>query len=330
MIDALLKRGTLVAVLVAMILLLGIVAATRVPVQMIPDLETRVISVDTAWPGATPQDIEKEILIEQELYLRTLPNLQRMTSVAGTGRAEIELEFPYGTDTQKALIEVNNALSQVPSYPENVDEPIIRTSSFSYAPFLYFRTVPLPGNPKGIDLEMMRDFIADDIRPPMERIEGVSRVRISGGAPRQIRIAVDPARLAERDISLTQLRTAIRQRNTDISAGDLDSGKRRYLMRTVGRFKDLDDLRELIVVRRGDAITRLKDIATVKLDHAETRRYNYSNGAPNIWVSVVRQTGSNVIEIKKKILPLVEQLNEDFLNPAGLEMSLSSDDVAYV
>ena len=330
MIDALLKRGTLVAVVVAMILLLGIVAATRVPVQMIPDLETRVISVDTAWPGATPQDIEKEILIEQELYLRTLPNLQRMTSVATTGRAEIELEFPYGTDTQKALIEVNNALSQVPSYPENVDEPIIRTSSFSYAPFLYFRTVPLPGNPKGIDLEMMRDFIADDIRPPMERVEGVSRVRISGGAARQIRIEVDPARLAERDISLTQLRTAIRQRNTDISAGDLDSGKRRYLMRTVGRFKDLDDLRDLIVVRRGDAITRLKDVATVKLDHAETRRHNYSNGAPNIWVSVVRQTGSNVIEIKKKILPLVEQLNEDVLNPAGLEMSLSSDDVAYV
>ena len=330
MIDALLKRGTLVAVVVAMILLLGIVAATRVPVQMIPDLETRVISVDTAWPGATPQDIEKEILIEQELYLRTLPNLQRMTSVAGTGRAEIELEFPYGTNTQKSLIEVNNALSQVPSYPENVDEPVIRTSSFSYAPFLYFRTVPLPGNPKGIDLEMMRDFIADEIRPPMERIEGVSRVRISGGASRQIRIEVDPAKLAERDISLSQLRTAIRQRNTDISAGDIDSGKRRYLMRTVGRFKDLDDLRDLIIVRRGDAITRLKDIATVKLDHAETRRHNYSNGAPNIWVSVVRQTGSNVIEIKKKILPLVEQLNEDLLNPAGLEMSLSSDDVAYV
>ena len=75
MIDALLKRGTLVAVVVAMILLLGIVAATRVPVQMIPDLETRVISVDTAWPGATPQDIEKEILIEHELY-----HLGRLTS----------------------------------------------------------------------------------------------------------------------------------------------------------------------------------------------------------------------------------------------------------
>ncbi|MEM7145566.1 MAG: efflux RND transporter permease subunit [Verrucomicrobiota bacterium] len=330
MIESLLQRGTLVAVVVAMTLLLGIVAATRVPVQMIPDLETRVISVETAWPNATPQDVEKEILIEQEIFLRTLPNLQRMTSVATTGRAEVELEFPYGIDTQEALIEVNNALSQVPSYPENVDEPVIRTDSFSYNPFLYFRTVPLPGNPKNIDLEMMRDFIDDEVRPPMERVEGVSRVRLSGGAPRQIRIEVDPARLAERDLSLAAVRDAIRERNTDVSAGDLDSGKRRYLIRTVGRFDDLEDIRDLIVVRRGDVIVKLRDLATVTLDHAELSRINYSNGKPNIWVSVVRQTGSNVIEIKNKMLPLVAQLNEDVLAPAGLEMSLSSEDVSYV
>ncbi len=330
MIEKLLQRGTLVAVVVTMLLLLGIVAATRVPVQMIPDLETRIISVDTAWPSATPQDVEKEILIEQELYLRTLPNLQRMTSLATTGRAEVELEFPYGIDTQAALIEVNNALSQVPSYPENVDEPVIRTSSFSYAPFLYFRTIPLPGNPMGLDLEMQRDFIDNEVRPQMERIEGVSRVRILGGAPRQIRIEVNPARLAERSLSLANVRDAIRRRNTDVSAGDIDSGKRRYLIRTVGRFKDLEDLRDLIIVRRGDAIVKLRDLATVTLDHAELRRKNYSNGDPNIWVAVIRQTGSNVIEIRDKMLPLVEQLNEDVLHPNGLEMSLSSEDVSYV
>ncbi len=330
MFEKLLQRGTLVAVLVAMTLLLGIVAALRVPVQMIPDLETRIISVETNWPGATPQDVEKDILIEQELYLRTLPNLQRMTSQATTGGATVELEFPFGIDTQEALIEVNNALTQVPSYPENVDEPVIRTDSFSYNPFLYFRTVPLPGNPKGHDLDMLRDFVDDEIRPRMERVPGVSRVNLSGGAPRQIRIEVDPAQLAERGLSLGAVRDAIRTRNVDVSAGDLDSGKRRYLMRTVGRFNDLESLRQMIIVRRGDAVVRLGDLATVKLDHAELRSRNYSNGVPNIVVSVVRQTGSNVIEIRDQIMPLVEQMNEDILRPNGLEMSLSSEDVSYV
>ena len=188
MIDHLLKRGTLVAVVLTMVMLLGIVAATRVPVQMIPDLETRIISIDTRWPGATPQDIEKEILIEQEEYLRSLPNLQRMTSLAATGRAEIELEFPFGTDTNSALLQVNNALSQVPAYPENVDEPVLRSDSFSYNAFMSFRVVPLPGNPKGLDINMLLDFIDDHVRPPIERVEGVSQVSLSGGAERQFAV----------------------------------------------------------------------------------------------------------------------------------------------
>ncbi len=330
MIEPLLKRGTLVAVVVAMILLLGIVAATRVPVQMIPDLDTRIISIETRWPGATPQDVEKEILIEQEQYLRGLPNLLRMTSEASTGAAEIELEFPFGIDTNEALLEVNNALSQVPSYPENVDEPVLRTDSFSYNPFMSFRIVPLPGNPEGHDINMLLDFIDDNVRPPIERVEGISQVQLGGGARRQIRIHVDAAKLAERDLTLAAVRQAIRDRNIDVSAGDIDSGKRRYLMRTVGRFKTLEDLENLILVRRGDAITRLGDVARIELDHAELRSLSYSDGEANIRLSLVRQTGSNVIEIKEKVLPVVERLNEDVLKPAGLEMTLTNDDVRYV
>ncbi|MAS96744.1 MAG: acriflavin resistance protein [Verrucomicrobiales bacterium] len=330
MIDEILKRGTLVAVVVAMLMLMGIVAATRVPVQMIPDLDTRIISIETRWPGATPQDVEKEILIEQEEYLRGLPNLQRLISLASTGSAEIELEFPFGTDTNEALLEVNNALSQVPSYPENVDEPVLRTDSFSYNPFMSFRIVPLPGNPKNLDINMLLDFVDDNVRPALERIEGVSQVRLGGGAERQIRIRLDAAKLAERNLTLSEVREAIRDRNIDTSAGDIDSGKRRYLMRTVGRFSELEDLEELILIRRGDAITRLGDVAKVSLEHAELRSLSYSDGEANIRVSLVRQTGSNVIDIKEKALPEVERLNKDVLEPAGLEMTLSNDDVRYV
>ncbi len=329
-IDALLERGTLVAVVVAMLLLMGIVAATRVPVQMIPDLDTRIISIDTRWSGATPQDVEKEILIEQEQYLRGLPNLQRMTSEASTGGAEIELEFPFGTDPNEAMLEVNNALSQVPSYPENVDEPVLGTDSFSYHPFMSFRIIPLPGNPKDLDINMLRDFVDDNIRPALERVDGVSRVSLGGGASRQIRIQVDAAKLAERKLSLSEVRQVIRDRNIDVSAGDIDSGKRRYLMRTVGRFQTLADLEDLIVVRRGDAVTRLKDVARIDLEHSELRSFSYSDGEPNIRLSLIRRTGSNVIEIKKAVLPVIDRLNHDILEPAGLEMTVSNDDVRYV
>ncbi|MGL4400943.1 MAG: efflux RND transporter permease subunit, partial [Luteolibacter sp.] len=198
MMEGILRRGTLVTVVTAMILLLGIIAATRVPVQMIPDLDTRVITIDTRWPGATPQDVEKEIIIEQEEYLRGLPNLKRMTSEASSGSARIELEFPFGTDVNEALLRVNNALSQVPAYPENVDEPVLRTSSFSYNAFMSFRVFPLEGNPMGLDMDMMRDFIEDRTRVQLERVPGVSQVEVNGGAQRQIQILVDAPKLAER------------------------------------------------------------------------------------------------------------------------------------
>ena len=123
MIEAAVKRGILVAVIALISCILGLSLAFNIPVQMIPDLEVRTITVQTGWPGATPQDVEKEILIEQERYLRSLPNLQRMVSSAQMGQARIELELPFCVDVSEALIRVNNSQSQVPADPENVDKP---------------------------------------------------------------------------------------------------------------------------------------------------------------------------------------------------------------
>lgn len=330
MFEAVIRRGTLLTIGILIICIFGVISALRVPVQMIPDLEVRIISVRTYWPGATPQDVEKEILIEQEEYLRNIPGLERMTSEATTSQASIELEFPFGVDINEALIRVNNALSQVSSYPENVDEPRIYTTSFSSNSFMYFRVAPLPGNPKGLDMDFMQDFIDDNVRTRMERVPGVSEVSIRGGAERQIQIHVDPESLAERGITLAQLRNIIRQRNTDISGGDIESGKRRYLLRTVGRFKDLEQLEDLVLKREGDAIVRLKDVADVDLDHFEITSESFINGVPVIFISVRREIGSNVIAIKNALVPVTEQISREVLEPAGMHMELTTDDVRYV
>ena len=112
MFEGTIRHGTLLAIGVLIICVFGVLAVLRVPVQMIPDLEARVITVRTYWSGATPQDIEKEILIEQEEFLRSIPVLQRMVSTATMGQALISLEFPFGVDMSDALIRVNNALSR--------------------------------------------------------------------------------------------------------------------------------------------------------------------------------------------------------------------------
>lgn len=330
MFEKIIHNGILVTVIVLIVSVLGIVAALKIPVQMIPDLDVRTISVRTIWPGATPQDVEKEILIDQEDYLRNLPNLSRITATATTSSASIELEFPLGTDITEMLIRVNNALSQVPSYPENVDEPIIYASSFSSNSFMFYTVTTLPGNPRQLDMDMMRDFLEDNMKPQMSSVPGVSEVTVWGGAERQIQILIDPERLAQRGLSLLEVRNAIRSRNRDRSGGDLESGKRQYLLRTIGRFADLEDLERLILARRGDNIIRLGDVASVRLDHFEKRVSSNFNDRSQIMMGVRREPGSNVIDIKRQMIDVVAELNEQVLRPAGLQIELMADDVVYV
>jgi len=330
MFEAILKRGILLTIAVLVVCVLGIAAVLRIPVQMIPDLEVRTVTVRTQWPGATPQDVEKEIVIEQEEYLRNVPNLQRMISTAETGSARIGMEFPFGVDINETLIRVNNALSQVSSYPVTVREPRIYASSFSSNSFMYFRVAPLPGNPRGIDMDMIRDYVEDFVRTRMERVPGVSEVGVWGGAERQVQIRVDAARLAERGLTLTDVRNAVRARNRDVSGGDIESGKRRYLLRTVGRFDSVESLEDLVLARSGDAITRLGDVANVRLDHFEIQAKSYVDGSPVLSLSVRRETGSNVIAIKKAMMPEMEAINREVLEPAGMRLTLNADDVGYV
>jgi multidrug efflux pump subunit AcrB len=328
--EAIVKRGTLTAVAALIVCVLGIVAAMRIPVQMIPDLEVRTITVQTHWSGATPQDIEKEIIIEQEEYLRSLPSLERIISRAESNSARIELEFPYNIDLNETLIRVNNALSQVPSYPENVDQPRIFASSFSANSFMYFNVSPLKGNPRQLDMDMMHDFIDDNVRARLESVKDVSNVRVGGGAEKQIQILINAPALAERNLTLSDVRNALAARNRDTSGGEIESGKRRYLLRTIGRFDGTDDLEDLIVARRGDSIIKLRDVAEVRLDHFEVTQNAYVNGEPIIFLAIRREAGSNVIEIKHDVIAEVAAINREVLEPAGMEMELTADDVVYV
>ncbi len=324
------EKPIIVSVIVLIVCLFGIVAINKIPIQMIPDLDVRSITVTTLWPGATPQDVEQEIIIEQEEYLRRIPGLERMISKATTGRAEIELEFPHGTDINELLIRVNNALSQVPGYPENVDEPRIVTSSFSNNPFIFLSTTPLPGNPKNVDMIMLQDFITDHVRTRLERVPGVSEASIWGGAKRQIKVFVDPVKLAERQITLTALRHAVRARNRDMSGGDLDSGKHRFLLRTIGRFDTIEDIENTVIAHRDGSFIRLADVGYAELSTFEVRSFSYRGGVPNITIGIRRQTGANVIEVMDAVMQKVDELNQEMMRSEGLQLTMISNDVKYV
>ena len=119
------------------------------------------------------------------------------------------------------------------------------------------------------------------------------------------------------------------QRNRDVSGGEIEAGKRRYLLRTIGRYRDEDELNDVIIARHGDALVRLGEMADIRLGHFEISRYSYTDGTPVIGMSVRRQAGSNVIDIKTAMMEDVAAINEELLEPAGMTMRLVADDVGY-
>ena len=126
------------------------------------------------------------------------------------------------------------------------------------------------------------------------------------------------------------VREAIRSRNRDRSGGEIDAGKRQYLLRTIGRFEDVGALDQLILARRGDAVIRLSDVAAVRLDHFEKQVVTSFNGSKNLFVVLRREAGSNVIDIKRAMMLEIEAINREVLEPAGLQIEPIADDVRYV
>ena len=141
---------------------------------------------------------------------------------------------------------------------------------------------------------------------------------------------MDADKLAQRQLQLVDVRDAIRARNQDVSGGDVDSGKRRFLVRTIGRFTSLPEVRNLIISREGDALVRLGDVATVDLEYAEIRSYAYTFSEPMIGMRLRKEIGANVIEVKAAVLDAMAEMNAGILAERGLRVTLGSDDVVYV
>lgn len=138
MIEFFLKNPVKVAVGVLLVALFGSVALLRMPMQLAPEVQTPTLTIETNWPGASPQEVEQEIVVEQEEQLKSVEGIVKMTSESTDSKGTITLEFLIGTNMEEALLKVNSRLAQVPDYPEDADQPVISTANSSDRPIAWF------------------------------------------------------------------------------------------------------------------------------------------------------------------------------------------------
>lgn len=309
-----------VAVGVILTVLFGLLALEAIPIQLTPDVERAVVTVSTFWPGRSPEEVEKSILVEQEEKLKTLQGLWQMTSSAELGRAWVTLEFNVGFPISRALQEVANRLDEVRSYPPDVERPVMRASDSASDDAVAYCLLQA----QDPDFEMARvyDYADQNVKPALERIPGVSEVGIYGGRQHQVQVQFDPAALAQRGISLLDLRNALQLDNVNESAGDLAHGRQDVRFRVLGQFDSLEPIRQTIVKVDAQGVPiRIADIADVTLCLEKKVNFAQSKGQTSMSLYVKRETGTNVLTVTDEIRRVVDELNA----PGGILPSYEND-----
>ena len=215
-------RPIAVIAAVLMVVMFGLVALQNIPIQLAPDVNRPVITLETTWAGAAPAEIEREITNRQEEEMAGLEGLQEITGRAEQGRSRVTLEFAVGTNMDRALLLVANRLDRVNGYPDETDEPTLDTAGAEDSPIAWFIVRRVTGNDRPV--HEFGDFVEDVIKDRIERVPGVSRVNIYGGSEEEIHVTVEPRLLARYGLTISDMTAALRAANASISAGDVDEG----------------------------------------------------------------------------------------------------------
>lgn len=379
LIDFFVNNPAKVIVGVLLMALFGIVALLRMPMQLTPEVQTPTITVETRWPGASPQEVEQEIIVEQEEQLKGVEGLTKMSSECSDSVGRITLEFLVGTQMQQSVVDVIGRLEQVPEYPEDADKPVISTANANNSPIAWFILSPrypttesfdafevkypalkeqlarvrhsnneglgmmrlrmlakehaevaelLP--PADLDVTKLRRFAEDEIESRFERVAGISQSNVIGGLVDELQVVVDPEKLAARQITVADVRRVLRGQNEDTSGGDYWEGKRRWVVRTLGQFREPEQVeQQLLAIRDGNPVY-VRDVAEVQLGYKKADGLVRRFGESSIALNALRETGANVLDAMVGLQAVNRELNAGLLNRNGLQLTQVYDETEYI
>lgn len=323
-----LKNPVVVCVCVIFLLLFGTLSWLQMPYQLLPQVTRPLISVYTPYAGASPYEVEKEIVDLQEKYLKNIPNLFSITSTSREGMGIINLEFANQTDMKLALLNVNAKLGEIRGYPLDADKPIIRTTGETIPIAIYLFVKTAEGNSENIG--HYKNFIHDEILKHYERINDVGEVYVSGGVSKQIQIVLDTQKLAYNNITMDEVISAIRVQNTNISAGSIDFDQRNYRISTIGKYQDISAIYDTIIKTRGNKIVSLRSIANVIKGYASVTSYNIHNNDNVISIQIRPTATANILSLTQETKKITQRLNDDVMKKMDLEIEWGRDQSYYI
>ena len=320
------------AVVLAMVIF-GVASLRTIPIQLTPDIDRPILQVRVNWPGASPQDVERDIVLRLERELSSLSGVQSIESTSRRGSARVTLTYAVGTDMDNALVKLLGQLSRVSDLPAEATEPTVRTSNSDDSPIARMAMVPLPG--KTVDVDTLGSFIERNVIEPLARIPGIAEIDSNGGADRELRVILNMARLTDFGLSIAEVAEALRNSTAEVSAGELTEGRRSFTLRTEAISYTPETARSLVLrtTVRPDgslAVVRLQDVADVELGFKTASSFRRLNGQKAATFSVLREPASNVVATLDALKAQVAELNAGPLLAAGVVLKVVYDETMYI
>lgn len=297
------KRRITVFMVILIVTIFGVIAFSRLGLDMLPELEYPVVSVITTYSGVSSEDVEKLITRPVESVISTVKNVKRVNSTSQEGISAVIVEFEWGTKLDFAAQDVREKLSWVTDYlPKDADTPLVIKFNMSDYPILYYGVTGMR------DTQVLRKYLDDSVRPRLERLEGVASVYVLGGLEREINVLVDRDKLSAYSVSLDQVIGKLALENVNVSGGHVKDGHTEYLVRTMGEYRDTATMMNTIVAMQGMTPVYLRDVAQVKDAFKEVRNISRTNHRPSVAMMVMKQSGANTVKVVESVNRTLEEL----------------------
>jgi HAE1 family hydrophobic/amphiphilic exporter-1 len=304
------------------VVLLGAISLTRLPVDLMPESEFPSITVRVNYSGVGPLEMEELVTRPIEQAVSAIAGLEQVNSTSSEGSSMVRLTFAWGTDLNEAADEVRTRVDRVRGrLPEDADTPNIFKFDSNSMPIM---GIGVEGD---YDAVTLREIAENDLSPRLERVAGVASVTIDGGLRRQIHIDLSREKIQALNLSVDRITQVLRSENQNIPLGEIEDADRRMLLRSPGQFTSLDDVRNLIIMMRAGVPVYLKDIAEISDATEDRRSVMRINGRQGVRMRVQKQSGKNTVEIAEGVRNEIARINQDTPN---LRLAVLDDQSKFI
>lgn len=320
--DVAIKRPVFTTMVSLGIVVLGVMSFFRLGVNLFPDVQFPVVTVTTVYPGASPTEIESQVSQRIEDAVVSIAGVDRIQSFSSESVSRVVVFFDLEADAMESATQVRERVAQVRALlPREAEAPTIARVDLGAAPIMLYT---LQG---GDDVQALRDYAKDQLRPILEQVDGVATVRVLGGRERQVNVLLDLDRVQALGLTPVAVADRIRMENVSVPGGGFDEGERRIAVRTMGELVSVDELRELpIGTGPGGSLVRLRDVAEVEDGFQDDTTLVRANGEPAVVFEVLKSSGSNTVQVSANVRERITSLTM----PQGVSASVIMDQSEFI